>query len=1482
MINFSVHYPYDFEVINAGDFEEGDFTVALESGDYVFNVRPLRRGLELIRAGSKVSFAFKTGENIGGQHYVSRRPLSDGLMPREFFKPFEFAFSYDKVVDSFTSYKKLLGQSEKDVIEYKKINIFNEARSPPNPRVFSWKGNLYLIGTAVGSSFAGTAPCVNLYRWNNSREGFEKIHVFYADAIGYAHESCDYVIHNDELFITFFSDVNKITCYRAKDVLASSWEKVSTTEIPLNAEVWSSPVFRYRIRAASDSLAVNIVAMFGWRRDYEDKSYHEADFVQLVSLDNCLSFSYGGDSSNFLINSSYLGETYQRQNKNVLGLFTVVRSAASHENIAPFNVNFDMYYDKNIGAFVIMKAGEGDEVNIDNMSIAKQISHRLPNKCYLVGAKNLNGNYFMWESCLKLPLDYNISVPDLSNYGQTRSPVFEERIEDVNSLYHDEGSFEGGIVIPAHARAIVLQDLCIVPGDALNDLIISGRNLKNAYGGILDTEGALGGTPFTDPYADTKVIFELEDDEIFIDEDGLYVVNERSSGVLATEFCFLPQDVVIPGVYEDKIYSYGGKFHNEYAFICGPMMFETSSIFPKGFRTYGTLNGSMWYNPMGCRWNGSLLASAAYRDASNYNFFSVLGPMSNVGEKYGYQHNYCPYVRMFYFGWKEYEIGDNAEITFSTPFPHREPELGYQRFKISDITESAYCYLEDTVVRESDLVLPELSDQTYNRYRTPLGRIPDDKFKIRLKFSLNVDTTQEDVPSVCVCMAKIDDKKYSIHLVKEGSGASATKRIAIKYQTGVSTSVAESVDIEDLAIENAGDLDSYIEVMFGAGVDRQDNDSKFMWVRHGTGNWIQASSSPPVKSLIEHPVLDPDEETNGLWVGILSASSISSLLDGDDMHMRVRQVAVSSYGYRYRPSYSDSFRRPNIDGEGASIVSPQYIFEPIKSYSPYITLPDGSELLLQPVSANESGPLFKTSAYEVRPALTRNSPLNVTNNISDSIYDFTSLYESSPDFEIIFKSKDGLPVDCLTLINMVGFFAFDLASGGYDEINGTWTDKETETYVIPYTKHNVEDVEGKTILLEYDANYEYQRDQLVGHSLIVYDVETNYPRHHRLITSNFDRMIIVESPVEIDEGEAVRILKRNGSFDVPTNIGASSKNYFSISFISTDDAALRAIGEIVFGKWIDLSDFHLTVSREKVKGFDSTSSSMGLLFPNSTELNSGVKDSLKVSFTDLSRGNGDAEYCLNLFSDIYFLEKNFPILMDYEGKPSTEYVSLSGEVVYGPTEYNRSLDLTLISQTPKSIPKSNSIRLNENYTVEIESFVGSNIIGFDTTTGSLNLRVVPVNFDEVGVLYVWNDGDGNTFTGSEVTVSYEQRGQYNVSVRAYIGDREIASKSQTVYYVSPLASSYTVGYLDSGSNHVIFITSKDADGNTVNDSTTTVYLEGKNSSGQTTVSKQGVPLEGSLVLVVTEFASTVRYEVRDLNGATGFVTVTTLPPLPFP
>jgi hypothetical protein len=739
-------------------------------------------------------------------------------------------------------------------------------------------------------------------------------------------------------------------------------------------------------------------------------------------------------------------------------------------------------------------------------------------------------------------------------------------------------------------------------------------------------------------------------------------------------------------------------------------------------------------------------------------------------------------------------------------------------------------------------------------------------------------------------------------LVAAGGGSG--KKLALKYDTSATASATLSVDLDDLMI---GDIDEYTEVMFGKGLDRQDSASFFMWARKKGGQWVLSQISTGINNLIAHPDVDPVEWSaedweevpleeaqgpdemrptklrNGLWVGVLSASEISSLSEGLEMEMRVRQVAVSSYGHRYRPTYSNSFRRLKIDGEGPSAINPQYFFEPIQSYSPYIELPDGSELLIDPVAVNGSGPLFRTSSYELVSSRARNSSANVINNISDSIYDFTILYESSPDFEIIFRSKDGLPVDCLSLVNMVGFFAFDVSSGDYNEQDGEWTENETERYFVPYTRHKVEEVDGRTVLLQEDEDYDYQRDQLVGHSLVVYNFDNGSIKDHRIIISNFDRVLVLDRPVEISDREGVRILKRNGSFDIPENIGATGKNYFSISFLSTSDASLRAIGEVVFGKWVDLSDFHLTVSRERVKGFDSTSSSMGLLFPSSVEVNAGVKDSINVSFPQLVKDTGDADYCLNLFSDIYSLEKNFPILMDYDGKPSTEYVSFSGNISFSPSDYDYTLGLNLISQSPRSIPKPNTITLNEMYRVEIQAFLGSNVIGFQTTTGSISLRAVPINFDETNVVYVWDDGAGNTLAGPEITVSYDQKGQYNVGLRVYISGKQVAARNQTVYYVQPLTSYYQVSYstivILSAQSHRLTIRAKGLDDSNVIDSTTMIYLEGKNEAGETIVAASGVPTEGLLLLVVPILSDTAIYEVRDLNGATGSVNVVPLEPV---
>jgi hypothetical protein len=1467
MINFSVHYPYQFDVVNSGELSEGDVTIAFTSGDYAFNVRAVRKGLELLSPGSYIGFVFKTGTTVGSSLPLTCTPSSSGLMPREFFKPFEFGFKYEDIASISSTYPNVIGQSEKDVIEYQKINILNnEASSPSNPRVFSWKGRLYLVGNGSAQSYNGTIPCVNLFRWNDLREGFEKIYVFYTESSSFTPQSCDYVVHNDELFIFFLSDVNYLTCYKATDSMATSWEKVSTKELPLLPEPWTYPNFRYRLRVASDSQAIMVVLMLAWSRVSGSKTYRESEFVQLVSLDDGISFDSAGDSSGFLVESSILGTVHYRQSKNILGLFTVSVSPESPEKITPLNINFDMYYDKNIGSFVIMKCGEGDDVNVEILQPREQ---KLPNKCYLVGIKNLSGNYFMWESCLKLPLDYNITIPDINSYQNPWSSVFEERIEDVNTIYYNQVTAVG-IVIPPHARAMVLTDVCVVPGDGINDLIVTSKNYNYSLGGIFN-EG------YSDPYGTERLL--VKDGET----SSYYGVDEKANGVLCTEFCFLNQDAIAPGSYQGKIYSYGGKFHDDISFVCGPLSFETSSIFPKGFRTYGSLNGKTWNNPVGCRWNGKLIASASHSFANNYTFFSVLGPVSNLGEKYGYQHNYCPYIKMNLFGWSENEIGPASNLRFSTPAAW-DASRGYQEFELGAATfeedeetlqASAYCYLQSEMVKRSNL-LPDDDveiENRFSRYRTPLGRVQDRNFKIRLKFSINVDVSGVDIPTVCLAMAKINSRKYSIHLVKVGSGATDPRRIVFKYETSGGEE-SKAVNLADLNIASSdyGNLDSYIEVLFGNGPTESGTQTKFLWCRANGGNWTKGVvGAPTTTSSVSFPELEPDELTNGLWVGLLSVSSISSLSDGDKMQMRVRQVAVSSYGHQYRPAYSNSFRRPKTEAEGPSAEG--HYFEPIRSYSPYISLPDGSELLLESRASNPPTDLFNVSSYQVKRSRARNSPDNVTNNISDSIYDFTAQYEVDPSFEIIFKSKDGLPVDCLTLINMVGFYSFDLSCGDYNEETGAWSNKVTESYTVPYTRHSVESSEGKTILLDADINYEYQRDQLVGHSVFVFELNSGAitsVTNHRLIISNFDRIIVLDRPIEIAENQSIVIVKRNGSFDVPASIGAAHKNYFSLSFSSTDDVSLRAIGEVILGKWIDLSDFHLTASREKVKEFETSTSSMGLLFSGSTQENSGVKDSISINFTKLQRGTGDADYCMTLFSDVYMLEKNFPILFDYDGKASTEYVSFADTISYVPDEYDRAITLKLMSQSPKSIPRSNSILSNEVKFLNIEAYVGGDTVGFQNSTGSFNLRAAPLNFDGTGIQYVWNDGNRNIIEGGEVVISYSQFGSYNVQLKAYKDGRQVALASQTLYYVDQTISYYEVEFEEIGSSHQLTITGKAEDGSTVLDSTTRVFVErsrfGFGGTLETTAVAEGTLLEGVLVVAIPETTSVISYDVSDLNG----------------
>jgi hypothetical protein len=1283
MINFSINYPYHFEIVNSSLYDSGLKTISFQSGTYTFKLHALRYGTNFKDIGDKLGFMYKPNTPVAGLVSFINSPGQYGLMPREMFKPFEYVYRYDEVNPVIVA-NNFIGISEKDVRDYERYLMSPGVQRPISPRMFTLGGTLFLVGqrdisdegSGLNKRIVSVYSRPDLTRSFGIRASFNDVPVsFSSDS---SNEDFDgspcYFTHNGDSFIAYLYRQGVYHYARLMKYIPSfdRWDEVSIVSLGLKSNIVFDDI---RIRAASDNTVIMIILMCSWRLE-EDTGSKDGDIKVYVSYNSGVSFESSSNSLTGLRDVNNQVSPLYDQNKSMLGLFCVSFNSQSYENILPFSVKFDLYFDKNIGSFVILKSGTHD-------TAAFPPTYELRNSSYLIGVRNISGNYFIWEKILQLPLDYNISIPDYMSHSSPYNGLYEDVVENKSKFYSwpypsGDDYYPYSVRFAPHARALSIDDICVVPGDSINDIILTVRNVREFRAGLVDGEHPM--------------ITSFEN--VNVPEDAtLGVVNEFGSDVIVTEFAFLNDDVIRSGYYDNKIYAYGGKFHPNVSFFCGPMSLELSSIVPKGFRTFGAYNADPWFAPVGCRWKGSLAVSASYGFTAVHRFIAVLGSVSNLGEKYGYQSQWCPYIHPRYYGWKPYGDVSHSASDFAALLTSDDQPL---------MLGAAYLRMDDSVVEEF-IDFDEI--YTTDRFKTPIGKIGK-YFKIKLRFSINVKfDTEYNSNSITISAFKdLVGNLHTVYICRKVSGSDTVYKIVRKSVTSAGT-YYNTFDIPDwqFFFSSNSPNDNDFEILYGVGIDENGLDSFFAWFRmiqSGSGaqlptaytRWNKLSDTSVVIGL-----------PNGLfaqskkaYVGIMEKFLVEP---STVPKMYVKGISVSSYGEGYRPAYSDSFYREEINTEGCSLNS---IAEAgtfanfIRSYSRNIALTDGTSLILDQVSQNENIFTNKYSNFTIEGSRTKNSVKNVLNGISDSIYDFTDRGPAitASTEEIVFKNVNRLNVDCLSLVNIIGIDSFILRSGSYNEETNTWTSYNEEEYKIPYARHEAVESDGKTILV--DSSNEYSTDQLAGHTLFVANSSTGSASKARIITQNFENVLVLNSDLTVPENSFVKILKKSASFAVPENIGSGNKTHFSIVFKSPPLSGLeilnrpmRAIGEVVFGRWCDLSDYHIEMDRERKIVKDSVSSSTGLLFSPRVDASGNTVDKISVNFTYLREDYGDYNYCKNIFSSIYKSEKNFPIIFDTQDQQVTEYVSFDSEISITPQEDGKSLGLSLSSQSQKIVPTRN-------------------------------------------------------------------------------------------------------------------------------------------------------------------------------------------------
>lgn len=1292
MIEVSVNYPFDFTVVGYEDSYEGERVLKYQSGDYTFDVVLLRSGSDLGAHSPYVSFLSYPDNYVGGLQRVVSYPGADGLMPRNFFRPFKVAYKYN----SSSQTGDFLGQSEKDVREYYPFSVtgpggsFYWKRAQKNVRLFSFNGSLFMLSEAVSNTGADYQAVVNLCEWDEGNQTFQFVKRFdevpvdrSTDVSSVQDGSPDYLVLNDEVYIIYRSideGKNNIVVWKSEDLV--TWENVSVHPV---TDTSTTSYSSFRLRAATDGYVVMVATLavdeqnIGTGFDVEI-----VDFRSYLSFDNGFTFrskdsSYRnvveGASGNFLfMNNSTDAATYFFPNFDYNG----------EESFNGVNVKFDLYFDKNIGSFVILKGGDVPGFYADD---------NFPNECYLMGIKTVEGDYFNWEPCLKFRMDYNLTAAG-PLYDDPYAPMF--------------APVEEGGVVDSQKFALTVDDVCVVEGDGVHDILLSVQEYKS------DGPGGSG-------------------------------VNTQSSAVISGEFAFVEDELVGRGMHE-RIHGYGGKYHESIGFFCSHMSIETSSIVSKGYRHNET---NAWKGPAGCRWREQLVATGYREDRKGYDFFAVLGPVSNMGERYGYQNNYTYLLEgLDSFGWESFTHA-SASYVFSrdignTVTVDAAGEYGYFMLpgnkQDDNASRSPLLYAFDTPIHRA-------------------GKNSMHNFKIRFKFKVSggptVDGSEVEIGRIFIH----DSPSHTfvkLNIVRSGSGY-----------------VFKVVDIDsNLIFQTAEviDLSQDTEVVFGLAETPTHFRRVVLWWGQG-GIWNHCGEEALLNTTsTEHA------SNSRVLLGIVSYTH------ADLMSLTLKDVAVSSYGAGYRPIYSNSYRDNGSYVEGFSKgYSPKnsdpYIAEPVRIYTDKMTLLDGSSVRFE--GGHSSG--YETTVYHWANSVTKNSSLNLMNGLVSSCYDFTSRYVADPTFEVVFRNEDRHDVDCVSLIGVSGVYGFTLKSGSYNEDTGTWTDTYVQDFTIPSLDLNVDSYSDQTILL---LDQEFEPGQLRGMSLFVYHADTDTWEDHYNIVDNYGGIIKVDRAYGAFAGRTLRLMKGSVSYDVPEALGKPHRSHFAISFKSTSSASLRAVGEVVLGKWVDLSDYYLTMDRAKGSSYSLEESDQGLVLPEHVTNSFRSYDEIDLNFEHLNSAKGYDSKVIDLLHAVYKGNRSFPLILNYDEGQVTEHVTMTDGFEMSPDEYWNNVSVKLLSHN--WYLKQNSVASEDVKFISIS-------VDNTESTGDFNFTVSSVNFNDSGVTYYWDLGDGSSeVTGATVSHTYSEVGSYVVTCRAVENGETVASKQIAVRKSEPFISDYVV------------------------------------------------------------------------------------------
>lgn len=1336
MKSLLINAPIPISVVDDGATYEGQSILKTTNTKVQTSVSILRRGEILKDVGDK--FGLKTFfSHVGGKHGVRSEPDMYGVMPRAFSRPHQFIYTYDP--DNVTSHT-WIGQSDKGVKKYYGCSFTgqygnNNVRAQDNVRLFSFKGDLYAL-TDTWKAYPKYSRRISIYKYSFDTEQFtlayrfdkpvdelDNNNVTEEEKASLQYGSPDWVIYDDELFI-FFRVVNrnlnsnKVVGYKTSDLV--DWTQVTEFEVE---DSFDDIYDRFRLRVATGNEMIMLV-YYGTARhssldsiegDYQEDDIEFKDMRSYVSFDGGYSFETKQKNIRGIIEGNNSSFKTVRGGTGMHSLFIPEFLAGSDErDYVDFNVNFDLYFDEVMGSFVVLKAGDPPGKDINGGTDLPQY-----NETYLMGIKTTAQSVFDWELCLQLKVDNSMSgIALFSDKGDKK--YFDAFAEDSASNT---------------THTYMINDVCIVPDRGINTLILG--------------------------------VYELDDTN-----------SVPTNGAVVTEFKFIEKGQIPPGYY-DKLYAYGVKNHSDYSFIGTLINAEQNSLVSIGHKhTTGGIKDERWTGIASCKYRNQITAMAKQTGAGKtYNFLTVLGPWSNLGETIPYQHSYCRrHCAMSSWEWAESETGSGTVDYVS----------GWNKCEIGASSDTAF--LHTTYTSNLNPNVPRRAGNSSSR-------------DLKVKFTLKA----QNLPT---------NAETKVLEVRDSSEEGIGKIVSLKIGEGV-----------------GGNGDA--QLVFGTG--SQGIDCNFDWTQ-AHDILLKIGSSFEQASDVISLWMKPSSEDDWVHYGDFDNNvyDVETGL-GTPPYVRIGIVEADSYagqiveiGDVFLGSGSDLYRQPFVENkrdevviEGAckgDVVSAGYttddhIARPVMLNENEVELKDGTKLRFT------GGPSLSLGGvdYTLQNTKTRNTEVNLTNGFAASVFDMTNQYDVTNGLEVIFRNENRMRFDSISFVNVSGVTGFDIQVGTYDEDDLSWTHTVVEEYTWPYKTLSISTSEDNILRL---SSEDFVAGEIAGYTILSHDGTDNVQQY--TVVDNYDDIIELDQTIGDITGLEFRLMAAVGTFDVPDAIENTNLSHFSVTFYGPINATNMSVGEVVVGNLIDLSDYVSELNMEIDSSFDLAESEFGHVFDSN--LNQGaLLEFGSLVFQDIGNNDDGFDFVFNLVNHLFNRHKPFPIVIaDNENALTTYYALVNGGFNTSPSNYLNTVELPLVFQdwlVETNTEVENEAPILEISADDVEPNPGQTVVFTANAT------------DPAGesLTYSWDFGNDDTGSTDSDSTTYSDLGDYLVSCTVTNESGLSTTKKMRVYVVEAWVDYYTISAsstsgIATGTAVTITVTGYDKDDNVVTKDNESVLL----------------------------------------------------------